>query len=113
MGIGAPPNEGAIPGRHRPRDLGGKVADVPEFACTENLRMARDDLLDRFGRGRARHVVTSPEHTGKFTDIPGDYTRIVAGGTAPDWHDYAEAADAPARFAPDGETRGSQVTCPS
>src|SRR5580692_2256715 len=26
----------------------------------------RDDLIDRFDRGRARHVVTSPEHVGKF-----------------------------------------------
>jgi acetyl-CoA synthetase len=67
----------------------------------------RDDLIDRFDRGRARHVVTSPEHTGKFADIPGGYTRIVAGGTAPGWRDYSEAADAPARFAPDGETRAS------
>jgi acetyl-CoA synthetase len=67
----------------------------------------RDDLIDRFDRGRARHVVTSPEHAGKFADIPGDYTRIVAGGAAPGWHDYADAASAPARFAPDGETRAS------
>jgi acetyl-CoA synthetase len=65
----------------------------------------RDDLLDRFDRGRARHVVTSPEHTGKFADIPGDYTRIVAGGSAPGWRDYVEAADAPAKFMPDGDTR--------
>src|SRR5580658_8245420 len=67
----------------------------------------RDDLVDRFDRGRARHVVTSLEHVGKFADIPGDYTRIVAGGDAPGWHDYADAASAPARFAPDGETRAS------
>src|SRR5271168_2172935 len=69
--------------------------------------LSRDDLIDRFDRGRARHVVTSPEHTGKFADIPGDYTRIVAGGTAPGWHDYADAADAPARFAPDGDTKAT------
>ena len=67
----------------------------------------RDDLIDRFDRGRARHVVTSPEHVAKFTDIPGDYTRIVTGGTAPGWHDYADAAKAPARFEPDGETRAT------
>jgi len=71
----------------------------------------RDDLIDRFDRGRARHVVTSPEHTAKFADIPGDYTRIVAGGPMddqpPGWHDYADAADAPARFAPDGETKAT------
>ena len=68
--------------------------------------LSRDDLIDRFDRGRARHVVTSPEHTGKFADISGDYTRICIGGAA-GWHDYAEAADAPARFAPEGETRAT------
>src|SRR3954469_19364634 len=41
-----------------------------------------DDLLDRFGRGRARHVVTSADNTGKFADIPGDYTRIAVTGPA-------------------------------
>src|ERR1700680_719039 len=41
--------------------------------------LTRDDLIDRFDRGRARHVVTSPEHTGKFADLPGGYTRLVAG----------------------------------
>jgi acetyl-CoA synthetase len=68
--------------------------------------LTRDDLLDRFDRGRARHVVTGADNTAKFSDIPGDYTRIAVGG-APGWHDYAEAADAPARFAPDGETKAS------
>ncbi|HTZ36529.1 MAG TPA: AMP-binding protein, partial [Stellaceae bacterium] len=66
----------------------------------------RDDLLDRFDRGRARHVITSPEHVGKFADIPGGYTRICVGAAA-GWRDYAEAAAAPARFAPDGDTRAS------
>jgi acetyl-CoA synthetase len=69
--------------------------------------LTRDDLIDRFDRGRARHVVTSHEHTGKFADIPSDYTRIVADGAAPGWHDYADAASAPARFAPDGETHAT------
>jgi acetyl-CoA synthetase len=65
----------------------------------------RDDLLDRFARGRVRHVITSADNTAKFADIPGDYTRIVAGGSARGWQNYVDAADAPARFAPDGETR--------
>jgi acetyl-CoA synthetase len=69
--------------------------------------LTRDDLIDRFDRGRARHVVTSPEHIAKFADIPGDYIRIVTGGTAPGWHDYADAAKAPANFMPDGETRAT------
>jgi acetyl-CoA synthetase len=66
----------------------------------------RDDLIDRFERGRARHVVTSPEHTAKFAGIPGGYTRVCTGA-APGWRDYAEAAAAPAHFAPDGETKAS------
>jgi acetyl-CoA synthetase len=67
--------------------------------------LTRDDLLDRFDRGRARHVVTSVDHTGKFADIPGSYTRISVGGAAPGWQPYEAAYDAPARFAPDDETR--------
>ncbi|MBV9553246.1 MAG: AMP-binding protein, partial [Alphaproteobacteria bacterium] len=67
--------------------------------------LTRDDLLDRFARGRARHVVTSPEHAAKFVDIPGGYTRIAVGDSAPGWRDYGEADAAPARFEPDGETR--------
>ena len=66
----------------------------------------RDDLIDRFDRGRARHVITSPEHTSKFADIAGDYTRICTAKVA-GWRDYGEAAAAPARFAPDGETLAS------
>jgi acetyl-CoA synthetase len=66
-----------------------------------------DDLIDRFARGRVRHVVTSSDNTAKFADIPGDYTRIVAGGEAAGWQRYADAADAPARLQPDGETRAS------
>jgi acetyl-CoA synthetase len=66
----------------------------------------RDDLIDRFDRGRARHVITSPEHTAKFADIPGDYTRICTGEAA-GWLDYADAATAPARCAPDGETKAT------
>jgi acetyl-CoA synthetase len=66
--------------------------------------LSRTDLIDRFDRGRARHVVTSPEHTVKFADIPGDYTRISIGESA-GWHSYTDAAAAPVDFAPDGETK--------
>ncbi len=68
--------------------------------------LTRDDLLDRFARGRVRHVIASTDNTGKFDDIPGDYTRIAVGA-APGWHDYAAADAAPAAFAPDGETRAT------
>jgi acetyl-CoA synthetase len=68
--------------------------------------LSRDDLVDRFDRGRARHVVTGAEHAAKFADLPGDYTRIAVGGAA-GWHRYENAYDAPAAFAPDGETKAS------
>ena len=66
--------------------------------------LARDDLLDRFDRGAVRHVVAAARETGKFADIPGDYTRISVGGTAAGWTDYEEAYRASAAFAPDGPT---------
>src|SRR5262249_40928177 len=69
--------------------------------------LTRDDLLDRFERGRVRHVVTSVEHTAKFAELPGDYTRISVGGAAPGWRDYDAAYDAPATFETDGETRAT------
>ncbi len=70
--------------------------------------LSRDDLDDRFARGRVRHVVTSADNTGKFADLPGGYTRIaVGGGTVPGWHNWEAAYDAPAHFSPDGETRAS------
>ena len=67
----------------------------------------RDDLLDRFARGRIRHVVAGADNAGKFADLPGDYTRIAVGGIAPAWQSWEAAYDAPAEFAPDGETRAT------
>ncbi|HEY3911667.1 MAG TPA: AMP-binding protein [Stellaceae bacterium] len=67
----------------------------------------RDDLLDRFARGRVRHVVTSAENIGKFADLSGDYTRIVVGGSAPGWQPWESGYGAPARFIPEGETRAT------
>src|SRR5882672_4610800 len=69
--------------------------------------LTRDDLLDRFERGRVRHVITSVDNTAKFAELPGDYTRISVGGSAPGWRDYEAADDAPAVFEPDGETRAT------
>ena len=55
--------------------------------------LTRDDLIDRFERGRARHVITSADNTAKFAEVPGDYTRIAVGGgeRAPGWHRYEDA----------------------
>ncbi|RBY82533.1 AMP-dependent synthetase [Geodermatophilus sp. TF02-6] len=48
------------------------------------------DLADRVARGRGRHVVCAPADTGKFTDVPGDYTRISVG-PADGWADLHDA----------------------
>ena len=65
------------------------------------------DLADRVVRGQVRHVVTDTAQAGKFSAVPGDWTRIVVGGSAAGWHAYADAFSAPASFAPDGVTRAS------
>ena len=65
----------------------------------------RNDLVDRFARGRTRHVIAGADAAAKFAELPGDYTRTAVGGEAPGWHRYEEAYAASAEFAPDGETR--------
>ncbi|GAB0106404.1 AMP-binding protein [Nocardia sp. JMUB6875] len=50
------------------------------------------DLIDRIERGAARFVIANHADTGKFDEVPGDYTRIVVGEPVAGWHDYAEAA---------------------
>ena len=69
--------------------------------------LSRDDLLDRFRRGRVRHVVAGAAEAGKFADLPGDYTKIAVGGAVPGWRRYEDGYDMPAPFAPDGETRAA------
>ncbi|MGW5863201.1 AMP-binding protein [Streptomyces sp. NPDC055239] len=67
------------------------------------------DLRDRIRRGRARHVVVRPEDTAKFDAVPGDYTRIVVGGSQSGWISYEAAADASDAFEPDGVTRADDA----
>jgi len=69
--------------------------------------LTRDDLADRFARGRIRHVIAGVDAAAKFADLPGDYTRIAVGGAVAGWRRYEDAYDAAAEFKPDGETRAS------
>ena len=69
--------------------------------------LAHADLVDRFERGGMRHVVTDVAGTGKFASIPGDYSRIVVGGTAPGWIPYSDCDAASPRFEADGPTRAT------
>jgi len=65
----------------------------------------RADLVDRFARGRVRHVVAGVDAAAKFAELPGDYTRIAVGGVAPGWVAFEDGYTASFQFAPDGETR--------
>ena len=67
--------------------------------------LTRNDLADRFARGRVRHVIANAEAAAKFADLPGDYTRMVVGKEMPGWISYETAYQSPAEFAPDGDTR--------
>ncbi|WP_030758482.1 AMP-binding protein [Streptomyces griseus] len=62
------------------------------------------DLRDRVERGRARHVLVRSEDTGKFAEVPGDYTRISIGGDGVDWLGYEDSARESEVFEPDGAT---------
>ncbi|MDQ0948686.1 acetyl-CoA synthetase [Streptomyces phaeochromogenes] len=64
------------------------------------------DLRDRVERGRVRHVIVRAGDTGKFDEVPGDYTRVVVGGEHPGWQSYEDVYDrASDVFRPDGPTR--------
>ncbi|MEV0260150.1 AMP-binding protein [Streptomyces sp. NPDC050617] len=66
------------------------------------------DLADRIERGHAAHVLVRAEDRDKFTDVPGDYTRIVVGGgpgsTDGGWLPYEDAYQCPGAYQPDGPT---------
>ena len=66
--------------------------------------LTADDLEDRFGRGRARHVVAGSAEAAKFADLAAGITRIAVGAEVAGWHAYAALHDASDRFIPDGET---------
>src|SRR5690242_7325308 len=69
--------------------------------------LTRNDLSDRFARGRVRHVVASADNAAKFQELPGDYTKIAVSGEAAGWHRYEEAYAAPASFTAEGETKAA------
>ncbi|MEU7134272.1 AMP-binding protein [Streptomyces sp. NPDC046261] len=67
------------------------------------------DLADRIARGRARHVIVRAGDTGKFADVPGDYTRIAVGAAPAGWLAYADHERHPEEtFTPDGPTHADE-----
>jgi acetyl-CoA synthetase len=67
--------------------------------------LTTEDLQDRVDRGEMRHVIAEASAVSKFDPVKGNYTRIVVGGSAPGWKQYA--LDSDASFRPDGITRAS------
>ncbi|HJS87925.1 MAG TPA: AMP-binding protein [Acetobacteraceae bacterium] len=68
--------------------------------------LTQADLLDRFARGRVRHVVAGPAEAAKFEGIAQGLT-LICVGEAPGWHSYDALLDASASFTPEGETRAT------
>ncbi|MCM5569575.1 AMP-binding protein [Burkholderiaceae bacterium FT117] len=80
--------------------------------------LSGDDLLDRLGRGKVRHVITNGAGAAKFGELPAgalEGLNLVAVAPAatsgepaklpPGWIDYSRSADAAADFRPPEPTR--------
>ena len=71
------------------------------------------DLADRIARGDVRQVVAEAGLAARFDGLGGRWTAIAVGpgpgsGATPDgWLPYADAADSPGTFTPDGVTRAT------
>ncbi|HUX03951.1 MAG TPA: AMP-binding protein [Acidimicrobiales bacterium] len=63
------------------------------------------DMADRVSRANAGAVITRPEITVRFDEVPGSYLRVVTGPGSRDWLSYADSAQSPENFVPDGPTR--------
>ncbi|AXI76975.1 AMP-dependent synthetase [Peterkaempfera bronchialis] len=77
------------------------------------------DLRDRVERGGGRFVVARSADTGRFAEVPGDYTRIAVGdptaasasasAASTGWLPYADAYTAPSGFTPTGPTAANDT----
>ena len=65
------------------------------------------DLADRIERGQVSVVVAASADTGRFADVPGDYTRIAVGEPVQGWLRYSDSETSLEHFEPDEPTRGS------
>ncbi|QTD43845.1 AMP-binding protein [Ottowia testudinis] len=71
------------------------------------MLLTPDDLQDRLERGNVRHVVVASEHAAKFAQLAGRYTRIAVGAPVEGWLNFADSAQAPGGFTPDGPTQAT------
>ena len=71
--------------------------------------LTAEDIVDRIERGAVRHVVAGAAHTGRFAQVPGDYTRIAVGEAGSGWTAYGESRSFTGEFVPDAPTRGDDT----
>jgi acetyl-CoA synthetase len=69
--------------------------------------LSRADLADRIERGGVRHIVCAADCVPKFGHLSKHCTRIVVGGSVPEWHTYEDGYGASADFKADGVTNAS------
>lgn len=62
------------------------------------------DLKDRLTRGQGRHVITHAAFTSRFSELPGDYSRIVVDEPVQGWVSYADAYQETETYTPDAAT---------
>src|SRR5664279_279506 len=64
-----------------------------------------DDLKDRLVRGQARHVIANAAFTGSFSELPGEYSRIVVDKPVNGWISYWDAYREDDTYAPETATK--------
>jgi acetyl-CoA synthetase len=74
-----------------------------------STQLSSADLADRVDRGHASFVIARDADVAKFADVPGDFRRIVVGGSVDGWVCYADSATAATAFEPDGVTGASDT----
>ena len=66
-----------------------------------------EDLRDRLERGQARLVIAHHGLIEKYSNLSGDYVRIVVGKERTGWIPYSRAYEQSSDFSPNGETNAS------
>jgi acetyl-CoA synthetase len=69
--------------------------------------LTHDDLKDRLTRGQARHVITKAAFTGSFSELSGDYSRIVADEPVDGWISYSDSSREEETYLPDAATKAT------
>ena len=80
------------------------AAKIGAVVIPATTQLGPADLTDRVERGGVSFVVAASADTGRFAEVPGDYTRIAVGEPVPGWLRYADSESSLEHFEPDGPT---------